>query len=66
MTMLSAQQKLQIIGINQGLHAADICKRCMNADINSRKVILANEVRQFLQALNCLVVVLIHFPVTAN
>jgi hypothetical protein len=62
--MLRTEKKLKVVRVDQGLNTADISKGRVNAHINCREIIFADKVRQFLQTLNCFVVILIHFPVT--
>jgi hypothetical protein len=66
MTILCPELQAELIGIDEGLHAPQIGERWMDRHFNRVKVLLLQEVRQLLDALDCLVVVVVHLPVAAH
>jgi hypothetical protein len=66
MAILSTELQPELIGIDQGLHAPQVGEWWMNRDFHRVEVLLLQEVSQLLNALDCLVVIVVHLPVAAH
>ena len=60
------KRKVKVIGVNKCLQAAQVGERRVDADIARREVILRKQVREFLDRLDRLVVIVVHLPVAAD
>ena len=64
--MLRTKTDSNLVYINQRLNTTNVCEGRMNSDFNIVVIILGQQVRQLLDKLNCVEVIVIHLPIAAN